>query len=743
MPLMHLPRAAGYDPERLFRPRSLAVYGTGRLAAQVTANLARAGFSAVELVPDPASRTVLPRTDLAVIATEGAPVTDLLRCLAASGTHAAVALGLVPDLAAAVYATGVRVLGPGSFGIACPALHLDATLSHLTPQPGRVALVSQSAALCRVVLDWAEPNGVGFSQIIGIGGNQGVGFAQALDFLSRDTGTGPILLDIRRVRKRRDILSAARAAARLRPIVALRAGSRLIDPTGRAEAVFDAALNRVGVLTVNRLEDLLAAMETLTASPPARGEHLAIVTNATGPGQMAADAALAAGIPLAVLAPETQRVLELVVPAGQQAGLVYTGVAEPTRMAAAAAMLSGAREVGGIIAIFAPTGPDDAAGIAALGAIRPKKSRVPLLACVMGETTGAGHRRTLAEAGIPAFASPEQAVQGFRLLLQDRRARAAARELPDTRVLSVAPEQDGVRQAFAGRTGSLTQTQALQVFAHYAITPPPIRIAVADDPLFGPSIGLGEGRIQDQAFELPPLNLALAHGLVARQHTARTLDRSAQDALADVLVRVSQLVVDFPVIAALGVGGGEPAAMCLWPPGVVSALAIAPYPADLVETWLARGEPLTIRPIRPEDAAGHAGLFSRLSAEDIRFRFFATLRELSPERVARMTAIDYDREMAFVAIRPSGDTAGVSRLVQDSDTSGEFAIVVEPSMRGTGLARHLMQRLIAWARQRGMSHISGQILTDNTTMLAFIRHLGFTTHNDPDEADVLEARFDL
>ena len=162
--------------------------------------------------------------------------------------------------------------------------------------------MSQSAALCRTVIDWAGPNGVGFSYIVGIGGNADIGFGRVLDWLSRDPGTGAILLDIRRLKDHRAFLSAARAAARLRPVVAMHAGLRLLDDgSGTAELAFEAALRRAGVLSVRRFEDLLAAAETLSRARPARGEALAIVTNTIGAGQLAADAALLDGLRLAPL----------------------------------------------------------------------------------------------------------------------------------------------------------------------------------------------------------------------------------------------------------------------------------------------------------------------------------------------------------------------------------------------------------------------------------------------------------
>jgi acetyltransferase len=748
---MSLPRPARvrFAPEKLYRPESVAVLGSGRLAAKVLANLRDGGFGGdVQTVTDPASFAT---ADLAILTSEGQPVGPVLAALAARGIFAAVALGLAPDITEASAATGVRVLGPGSFGVAAPGLRLNATLSHLVPRPGRVALVSQSAALCRAVLDWAEPNGVGFSQVVGIGGNAGVGFGQTLDFLSRDPGVGPILLDIRRIRTRRAFLSAARAAARLRPVVAIRAGSRLIDPSGRAEAVFDAALNRAGVLTVQRLEDLLAATETLTRAAPARGEGLAIVTNAVGPGQMAADAALSAGITLADLAAETREVLRLAFPGGDAKDIIYVGVEAPTRIAEAAALLAGAREVGGILAVFAPTGDGDAAGIAAL-ATTPKTTRVPLLVCAMGETTGAPHRRQLAEAGVPAFASPEQAVRGFRHLLMDRRARAAARELPPSAVLSITPDGPAVRRLFAAVRAAnrlaLTVEETEAVLAAYGIdVSPALPIAVADDPLFGPAIGLGQGRMDEQAFELPPLNLPLAHSLVDHARAARGLSPDQRDSLAVPLVRVSQLVIDFPEIASLAFGlhreGSPRAELVLRRPGEVSTLAIAPYPAELTETWEGGGETFTIRPIRPEDAEAHAAMFARLTPEDVRFRFFSAIRELSPERIARMTQVDYDREMAFIAVRANGDTVGVSRLVREGDTEGEFAILVQPDVKGRWLALRLVERLFEWGEQHGLTCITGQVLVDNAPMLSFVRKLGFTLHRTPDEPDVMEARRSL
>ena len=868
MPLLRPTGSGRFRPDTLFRPASVAVIGAGTaIGGQVMANMLAAGFKGAVLpvgadlgavagvfaYPEIAALPVAP--DLAVLCEDG-PVASTFAALAQRGTFAAVVVGMAEGLAAAARGSGVRALGPGSFGVAVPAIGLNASRAHLTPRPGKIALVSQSAALCRAVLDWAEPNGVGFSHIVGIGGNADIGFSIVLDWLARDPGTGAILLDIRRIKDRRLFLSAARAAARLRPMVAIRAGGLLFDPTGGADATLAAALRRCGILAVPRLEDLLAAAETLTRARPARGEALAIVTNAIGPAQFGADAALRKGLRLAVLTEETRRVISLGLPDAFAPGtpaddIVYVGPDDPIKLAETATLLAGSREVGGVLVVHAPTGTADGAAIAAIAAAAGT-AKVPLLVAAMGEITGAAHRRTLAAAGVPAFASPEQAVRGFLHLVQDRRNRAAARELPPRDVLQIAPDQAEVRRAFtharaAGRL-LLTEDEAMGVLAAYGVPVVPCRpamgaeaaaeaatllgfpvvlkcrrtdrpaaetrnglvfdlldvgqvraaaailehrrgilpedknpgfvvqrqigrarellVRIDEDPVFGPIIAFGQGGtaaafLRDIAVDLPPLNLPLAHALIARTSVAATLgplpDQQAanEEAVADTLVRVSQLVVDFPEIAELGInplfadadgvlvadawirlrGEGEA-------PG---RLAIPPYPAELTGSYEAKGQKFTIRPIRPEDAAAHGEFFGRLTPEDVRYRFFSALRELSAEQMARLTQIDYEREMAFIAVEEAtGATVGVARLVRDPNGGGgEFAVVVQRDMTGRGLARHLMERLIVWGRDQGMTEMTGQVLADNHPMLGFVRRLGFSLHRSPGEEDLVEARISL
>ena len=175
-------------------------------------------------------------------------------------------------------------------------------------------------------------------------------------------------------------------------------------------------------------------------------------------------------------------------------------------------------------------------------------------------------------------------------------------------------------------------------------------------------------------------------------------------------------------------------------------LAIRPYPKELEETiTLGAGRTLLLRPIRPEDGPTLEHMFAQLSPEDVRLRFFTPMRELPPSLLARLTQIDYDREMAFVLIdRKTGELVGVSRISTDPDNiRAEFAISVLSNLKGRGLGRLLMDRLIACAKTRGTREIEGDVLEENTRMLALCRELGFTIRPHPDSHGIVRAMLRL
>lgn len=331
-------------------------------------------------------------------------------------------------------------------------------------------------------------------------------------------------------------------------------------------------------------------------------------------------------------------------------------------------------------------------------------------------------------------------------------------DLPDEAALGRALDEMAARVAAqrpqAQLAGFTVQAMARRPLAHELI------VGVATDPVFGPVVLFGQGGVAvevtaDQAVALPPLNRVLAADLVGRTRVARLLagfrdrPRADLDALYDVLVRVGQMVVDLPELAELDINpllldaGGAialDARIRLAPlaPGAdpLARMAILPYPDWLeVQVDSALG-PLTLRPVRPEDAPAHQAFFQSLSPEDIHFRMFGMMRELAPNQLARLTQIDYAREMALIATRGQGrgsETLGVARVIADPDNiEGEFAVVVRSDLKGRGLGRILMQGLIDYCRQRGLVRLRGAALGENARMHALARACGFGLQSGPD-----------
>jgi acetyltransferase len=294
---------------------------------------------------------------------------------------------------------------------------------------------------------------------------------------------------------------------------------------------------------------------------------------------------------------------------------------------------------------------------------------------------------------------------------------------------------------------------------------------VATDAVFGPVIVFGQGGLaadvaDDHAVALPPLNAALAGDLVSRTRVARLLagyrNRAPadMDALYAVLVQLSRLVSDIPEIVELDMNpllvdsGGAVAlgarmrlAMANQSGSTLDRLAIRPYPRELEESIPWEGGTLLLRPIRPEDAPAHVAFFNALSPDDVRYRMFVRVRELTPSQLARFTQVDYDREMAFIATRtrPDGEpeTLAVGRVVADPDNvSAEFAVTVRSDLKGQGLGKRMMQKLIDYCRSRGTREIVGEVLPQNSRMIGLVRKLGFEVSPVGDE-DVRKLRLQL
>jgi acetyltransferase len=288
---------------------------------------------------------------------------------------------------------------------------------------------------------------------------------------------------------------------------------------------------------------------------------------------------------------------------------------------------------------------------------------------------------------------------------------------------------------------------------------------IADDPTFGPVIVFGRGGtavevIDDKALALPPLDLKLARDLIARTRVSRVLKAYRDvpaadlDAVALLLVKLAQLAADVPELRELdlnpvladrsGIIAVDARAMVapLKParrgPAGHPRFAIRPYPKEWERAAALRdGTRILVRPVRPEDEPLYGPFFAAVTPQDLRLRFFAPVKEFGHRFIARLTQIDYARAMAFVAIEETmGNMLGVIRLHADANyDSGEYAVLVRSDLKGRGLGYLLMQLIIEYARVEGLKTIEGQVLSENTAMLAMCKELGFDIALDPRDPD--------
>jgi acetyltransferase len=911
-----------YRLDRLFAPRSIAVVGgsprdtsPGRA---VLKNLRSGGFAGAIHLVNPhydniegiaavkSYEAIATTPDVAVIAVPPAAVAPVVRATAAKGTAAAIILtsglghgpgSIADECEQAARAAGMRIVGPNCLGVLAPRVKLNASFAASTAQPGELCVISQSGAIATGLVEWAALRGIGFSAIVSIGDSLDVDFADLLDHFAVDRGTRAILLYIESVKDARKFMSAARAAARAKPVLVVKSGRHAagakaaMTHTGAlagSDAVYDAAFRRAGFIRALDLDELFAAAETLghlTANFRSNvsadgsllaGDRLAILTNGGGIGVLAVDRLADLGGTLAGISPAAMKKLDAALPPiwSRANPVDIAGDADAARYAAALEPLLQDDANDAVLIMNVPTALASAADAAHAVVTATERHRQKIIAPkpVFAVWVGAGERASdvFDRAGIPDYATETEAVAGFMHLVQYRESRQQLLAVPPSLPQNFAPDEPAARPLIAGALREhgqdgyawLDPIAISKVLAAYGIAitaaslardpdeaaaaarphlakgdavvlkiqsrdivhksevggvrlnltteaavreaaddilrraraaKPEARIAgvtvfpmvvrpkarelivgIADDPTFGPVMVFGQGgtaveAIDDKALALPPLDLALARGLIARTRVARILKAyrnvpaADEAAIALVLVKLSQLAADFPEIreidlnpvladetgviavdARIAVARSQPR----WA-GPLSGnprFAIRPYP----KAWerhlaLPDSSRIFVRPIRPEDEALYPAFMSAVTADDVRLRFFAPIKEFSHGFIARFTQIDYARAMAFIAIEEAtGRMLGVVRIHADSEyRTAEYAILVRSDLKGHGLGWLLMELMIDYARAEGLQSIRGQVLQENRTMLQMCRQLGFHITPDPDEISIVVVKLSL
>ncbi len=865
--------------DKLFCPQSVAVIGASdkphSVGAALMANMLQAGFAGPLLPVNPKTPAVhgimaygdvasLPCTpDLAVIATPPDTVPPLIGALGARGTRAAVVLTAgfaegeakagkerAAELLAAARPHLLRVVGPNCLGIAVPGAGLNATFAPAAILPGNIAFLTQSGAMATTVLDWAKPRGIGFSAVVSMGDMADVDFGDLLDYFALDSATHAVLIYAEGMTQARKFMSAARRAARVKPVIVVkggraaegaRAASSHTGALAGADIVYDAAFRRAGMLRVNELEELFDAAATLARMSAQRGSRLAIVSNGGGAGVLATDRLIAEGGQLAELAPDTVKTLDAVLPpTWSRANPVdIIGDAGAQRYADATGILMKDENVDALLAIYCPTAVASSADAAQglIGTLVKAGARKKnVLACWMGDANVADGRAALVAAQVPNFETPERAVRAFMYLVRYRqsqdllletpaslaptppadierargcikRALAEKREwldaaevasflgcygIPFARTedvdnakaageaaariaapvalkirsrdvvhksdvggvalnLSGAAQVEAAAKQMNARVGKALPKARLEGFTAQEMIVRPgayeLIAGVTVDPTFGPVILFGQGGTaveiaKDESLELPPLNTALARAQIERTRVAALLKgyrgRPAADidGAVKVLVALSRIVADHAEIAELDINP-----LLCGAAGVIAVdarirvaaasvpahvrMAIRPYPRQFESAITLRDETFAVRPIRPEDEPALRAFADAIDDGDLWHHFFAPLRAHTHETAARLSQIDYDREMTLVAWQGER-VAGLARAMSDPDfEQAECAVVIRADLRARGLALELMRALCAVNAAQGVRRAVMRFPPGQVRIQAIADELGF------------------
>ena len=711
--------------------------------------------------------------DLAILAGEDPrPLTEIIeQCGSLSIPALLVFMGSnesSEDILKAARQHNVRLIGPNSFGMCRPKQGFSAWLGLTQPIPGRLALLSQSGTVASALVDWATWQGIGFSQVVSMGSPIDVMPSQVLDYLSNDFESQSILMYLQKIGSTTRFLSSLRAASRSKPVAVVAEHNVGADPR-----VLDAALSRTGAVRGRRLNDLVAAASVMTNARRVKEGSLLIIGNGAGPGELAAQRATEVNINLLTPSDELKGRLEGIMAGRGSVGSVTTVWAscDANLFVELAEASLADKECGAVLLMLSPTALINMVSLYDQVLQLHKKQKKLVMVCMLGGGHMVALRTRINEAGIPTFRTPEAAIEGFQFLVQFHRNQMLAKQMPDSHAfrfnIDVAAARAKLKEMIKAGNKTPTAEDLKEVFdlfnfrlitrrqTNYLLQAP-IHLRAFRDPVFGPAIGLSlEGanqwHHQTEAVALPPLNTILSKDLI---HRAFPNVESFE--LEDLLRSFSTLVCELPEFEYL-----ELADVRIHESGSIFAdvtaklkssgklrryehLSIQPYPRQWVkQVTLRDGQEITLRPILPRDADMMANFVKNLSHESRYFRFIANISELTPRMVASLSHIDYDREMALIAVgEKDGEQVmmGASRFSDNfDDQSCEFAVVIGDDYQGHGLAALLMRRLILVANFKGIKEMKGTVLAENKRMIDFCRRIGFTIKRDPDDISLVTA----
>ncbi|MCI0454663.1 MAG: bifunctional acetate--CoA ligase family protein/GNAT family N-acetyltransferase [Candidatus Dadabacteria bacterium] len=865
--------------DKIFNPKSIALIGasdaSGKLGYTFFRNLIQGGFKGPIYPVNPKYKTIQGKqayesvvdireeVDLAVIVTPIDAVPEIIKDCGNKKIPGAIIISaggkevgekgreIEKKILEEASKGGIRIIGPNCLGIIRSSIGLNATFSHRMALQGKLAFISQSGALCTAILDRSFKDNIGFSYFISIGSMADVDFGDLVDYLGSSEEVSSIILYIESLSNTRKFMSAARAVSRVKPIIAMKSGrsqagaqaaSSHTGALAGEDDVYDAAFKRAGIIRVRTIKELFNCAESLSKQPRTHGPRLGIITNAGGPGVVAADTLAEWGHEPAFLSEETIERLSSVLPPhwSRRNPVDIIGDATPERYSDAIRIVLQTEDIDGLLVMLTPQAVTSPADVASSVSRFAHKQRIPIFAVWMGGEGVEKGISILNKSNIPTYDTPEEAVNTFMYMYSYsynlKLLQETPRELHKELNLERGKAEEIIKKKLTVGSNLLSEPESKELFTSYGIPvnrtviatsrdqalelavnigfPVALKIHSPDiihkteaggvildlnseeevesaykkiienarnynpdaritgvtvqrmikergyelilgsknDILFGPVILFGMGGIiteviKDKAIGIPPLNSTLARRLMEETKVYRLLKGFRNrppvniESLEEILVRLSHLVTDFPEIGEVDINPlfvNENSVLALDARVIIKPtslrppehMVISPYPHRYETRWaLTDGTPLLLRPIKPEDEGMMIELFKTFSDTTILFRFFQILKSMSHEQIARYTQIDYDRDMAIVAVEESVEKdriLGVGRLTYYPNLeSSEFSVVVGDPWQRKGLGTKLLHMCISIAKEKGVRLLWGDIMAENERMINLCKKLGF------------------
>lgn len=673
----------------------------------------------------------------------------------------------------------IRLIGPNSFGIISPFTNFNASLIQTKIKKGNIAFISQSGSLGSAILDWFDKKNIGFSAFVSIGSSIDVNIGELIDYFAHDSHTKIILIYFESLVDPKSFFSAAREATLNKPIVVLRAGKNpntknLIYQrigTYNEDDLLNTLFRRTGIVRVNTIEELFFIAEALSEQPLPKSNKIAIVTNAAGPSLLTIDEHLKMNGELLDFSEETKIKIKKKLKLKKiQNPLELLANADENSYQKAIEIILEDPNNDGILIMLTPQTLNEPEKIAKIISNFSKKTQKPIISCFMGGQKIENGTKILRANGIPTFEFPDIAIRIFNLMWNYTYSLKGLYETPyqvddsnlnyleilkifnlyeensdNNSEIQIKKEDCFKLLKFFGFLYNIEQNISIHPQKKYII----LKLKTIPDSLFGPIIFLEpiNHTCYQRQVEFPPLNTTLAKRMLLSTNLSFIFLENSEllREFENILVKFSNLIIEFPKIKNFEIlfyiDLEKENSICILDSKLIlysikssqeiKFPIIRPYPKQYMEFIKLKNEKeVLIRPIRPEDENLIIKFHHELSEKTVYLRYLQSLeldKRIVHERLIRVCFINYEREMAIVAVsKENNEILGIGRLIHNPyKYDSEFSILISDKYQNLGLGTKILSKLLQIGKKENRKLIYGLILKENISMIKVCEKLNF------------------